>query len=50
MNMPETRYDVLAIGNAIVDVMAHAEDDFLVDQGLTRGSMHLIDANEADRL
>jgi len=48
--MPETRYDVLAIGNAIVDIMAHAEDDFLVDQGLTRGSMRLIDANEADRL
>jgi len=48
--MPETRYDVLAIGNAIVDIVAHAEDDFLVNQGLTRGSMRLIDANEADRL
>jgi sugar/nucleoside kinase (ribokinase family) len=48
--MPETRYDVLTVGNAIVDIMAHAEDDFLVAQGLTRGSMRLIDAREADRL
>jgi sugar/nucleoside kinase (ribokinase family) len=48
--MPETRYDVLTIGNAIVDIMAHAEDDFLVGQGLIRGSMRLIDAQEADRL
>jgi sugar/nucleoside kinase (ribokinase family) len=48
--MPETRFEVLAIGNAIVDIMTHAEDDFLVDQGLTRGSMRLIDAKEADRL
>jgi adenosine kinase len=48
--MPDTRFDVLTIGNAIVDIMAHTEDDFLVDQGLTRGSMRLVDAEEADRL
>lgn len=48
--MPDTRYDVLTIGNAIVDIMAHAEDDLLVGQGLTKGSMRLIDAGEADRL
>lgn len=48
--MPETRFDVLTIGNAIVDIMSHTEDDFLVDQHLTKGSMRLIDAEEADRL
>ena len=40
--MPDTQYDVLNIGNAIVDIMAHAEGDFLVDQGLVKGSMRLI--------
>jgi sugar/nucleoside kinase (ribokinase family) len=48
--MPDPRYDVLTIGNAIVDIMAHAEDDFLVGQALTKGSMRLVDAEEADRL
>lgn len=48
--MPDTQYDVLNIGNAIVDIMAHAEDDLLVGQGLVKGSMRLIDAGEADRL
>ena len=28
--MPEPTYDVLAIGNAIVDVMARTEEDFLL--------------------
>ena len=48
--MPETRLDVLAIGNAIVDVIADATDDFLAAEGLTKGSMRLIDAEEAERL
>lgn len=48
--MPDTKYDVLNIGNAIVDIMAHADDDFLVGQNLVKGSMRLIDANEAERL
>lgn len=43
-------YDVLAIGNAIVDVIARASDDFIVAEGLTKGSMRLIDAAEAERL
>jgi adenosine kinase len=45
-----TRYDVLTIGNAIVDVIARAEDDFLVAQALVKGSMRLIDPQEAERL
>lgn len=48
--MPQTTHDVLNIGNAIVDIMAHADDDLLVSQNLIKGSMRLIDASEADRL
>jgi sugar/nucleoside kinase (ribokinase family) len=46
----ESRLDVLAIGDAIVDVIASAEDAFLVAEGLVKGSMRLIDAEEAKRL
>jgi len=48
--MAEARFDVLTIGNAIVDVLAHTEEDFLVREGLVKGSMRLIDGGEADRL
>ena len=48
--MTAPRLDVLAIGNAIVDVIADADDRFLDSQGLTKGMMRLIDAAEADRL
>jgi sugar/nucleoside kinase (ribokinase family) len=48
--MNDTRLDVLTIGNAIVDVIADATDDFLAAEGLTKGSMRLIDAAEAERL
>ena len=48
--MPEPKYDVLTIGNAIVDVLSSTEDDFLVREGLVKASMRLIDAAEADRL
>ncbi|MGL5448574.1 MAG: adenosine kinase, partial [Rhabdaerophilum sp.] len=33
--------DVLALGNAIVDVIARCEEDFLVKQGVAKGSMTL---------
>ena len=46
----ETRLDVLAIGDAVVDVIATAEDEFLAEEGLVKGSMRLIDAAEATRL
>jgi len=45
--MTASRYDVLGIGNAIVDVIARAEDDFLVAQGMNKGSMALIDEARA---
>src|SRR5438067_13433391 len=48
--MPDPRLDVLCIGNAIVDVIANATDDFLSGEGLVKGSMRLIDAGEAERL
>jgi sugar/nucleoside kinase (ribokinase family) len=48
--MSEAEFDVLCIGNAIVDVMARAEDDFLVHHGLAKGTMHLIDAERAETL
>ena len=48
--MTEPRLDVLAIGDAIVDVIAAAEDEFLTAEGLPKGSMRLIDAEEAKRL
>ena len=48
--MPDPRLDVLCIGNAIVDVIANATDEFLTQEGLVKGSMRLIDAEEAERL
>ncbi|MFZ5791487.1 MAG: adenosine kinase [Pseudomonadota bacterium] len=42
--------DVLGIGNAIVDVLSHADDGFLDRCGLIKGSMRLIAADEADLL
>jgi sugar/nucleoside kinase (ribokinase family) len=42
--------DVLCIGNAIVDVLAHADDGFLQAEALTKGAMMLIDAAAAERL
>lgn len=48
--MTDRRLDVLCIGNAIVDVIADASDEFLKTEGLTKGTMRLIDAEEAERL
>jgi sugar/nucleoside kinase (ribokinase family) len=48
--MTSARLDVLAIGNAIVDVIANTDDEFLAREGLAKGSMRLIDAAEAERL
>jgi adenosine kinase len=48
--MTVTRYDVLGIGNAIVDVIARAEEDFLLRQGMRKGTMALIDADRAEAL
>jgi sugar/nucleoside kinase (ribokinase family) len=42
--------DVLAIGNAIVDVLARADDAFLERHGLVKGTMALVDGERAESL
>jgi sugar/nucleoside kinase (ribokinase family) len=48
--MTDRRLDVLAIGNAIVDVIADSTDAALKREGMAKGSMRLIDEAEAIRL
>ena len=48
--MTTAAFDVLGIGNAIVDVIARADDRFLSKHDLTKGSMMLIDEARADAL
>jgi adenosine kinase len=48
--MPDLKYDVLGLGNAIVDVLARAEDDFLAKQGMQKGGMMLIDEARAEAI
>ena len=43
-------FDVVGIGNALVDVIVHGEDDFLERNGLVKGSMTLIDTDRAVEL
>jgi hypothetical protein len=45
--MAAPRFDVLGIGNAIVDVIARTDDDFLVAQKMQKGGMALIDEARA---
>lgn len=45
--MTQSTYDILGIGNAIVDVIAPADDEFLHRLGLPKGGMSLIDAGQA---
>ena len=48
--MSQPRYDVLAIGNAIVDVMSPCEDGLIEELGLARGGMMLVDRDRAHEL
>ncbi|MFN6132277.1 MAG: adenosine kinase [Synechococcaceae cyanobacterium] len=51
--MPTTtahRFDVVGIGNAIVDVLVQAEDDVLEAHQLSKGTMALVDEAAAERL
>ena len=45
-----TRFDVLGIGNAIVDVIARTEDDFLIKHAMRKGTMALIDEAGASKI
>jgi sugar/nucleoside kinase (ribokinase family) len=50
MTSANRRFDILAIGNAIVDVISSEPPAFLIDRGIPHGSMRLIDAAEAEAL
>lgn len=47
MNKEDTIYDVVGIGNAMVDVISKVSDQFLVDRELAKGTMTLTDAKTA---
>jgi sugar/nucleoside kinase (ribokinase family) len=46
----ESKFDVVGIGNAMVDVIVHADEAFLARQSLTKGAMTLIDGARAGQL
>src|SRR6187399_253754 len=48
--MSSLRYDVLGFGNAIVDVVARADDAFLAKQDMRKGGMSLIDETRAQAI
>lgn len=48
--MPVPELDVVGIGNAIVDIIAHADDRFLAQHGMAKGGMMLIDEAKAEAL
>ena len=48
--MAQTDFDVVGIGNAIVDVLSKADDGFLTGNRLTKGAMTLVDAAKAEVL
>ena len=45
-----TDFDVLGIGNALVDVVAQADDAFLAEHDLNKGGMMLVDSGRSDFL
>jgi fructokinase len=50
VSSPSATYDILGIGNAIVDVVARADDRFLSRHDMHKGAMILIDAATADSI
>ncbi len=48
--MTDTRFDVLGVGNAIVDVLASVDDAFIEKHGLAKDAMLLIDEERAEAL
>lgn len=50
MDLMEKSYDVVGIGNAIVDVLVQADDDLIDNFELTKGTMALVDEAQAERL
>ena len=48
--MTDIQFDILGIGNAIVDVVASVDDTFLSRHDMRKGSMTLVDADAAEAL
>ncbi len=48
--MSKEKFDVIGIGNAIVDVICPVDDDFLTEHGLPKGMMTLVDTQTAEGL
>ncbi|MBV8564750.1 MAG: adenosine kinase [Methylobacteriaceae bacterium] len=48
--MTEIRYDVLGLGNSLVDIIARVDDDFLIRSQVRKGGMTLIDEPRAESL
>jgi sugar/nucleoside kinase (ribokinase family) len=48
--MDDIRFDVVGIGNAIVDIIGRCDDAFLARHGATKGSMQLVDADRVSKL
>ncbi|HEX8582275.1 MAG TPA: adenosine kinase [Acidimicrobiales bacterium] len=48
--MHDRRFDVVGIGNAIVDVISHADDGFVTRHHLNKGAMTLVDEARAESL
>src|ERR1700690_2801294 len=47
---PAPRFDILGIGNAIVDVLAPVEEQFISKHSMRKGSMTLVDAAQAEAI
>lgn len=45
-----TKYEVVGIGNAVVDVISHADDSFLDHMGIEKGIMQLVERDRAEVL
>jgi sugar/nucleoside kinase (ribokinase family) len=48
--MADAQYDVIGIGNAIVDIIGRCEDGYLAEVGVSKGSMRLVDADEIKKI
>ncbi len=48
--MSDTRYDVIGIGSAIVDILSRTDDAVLTDLGMVKGTMALCTAEQSDRI
>jgi len=48
--VPDTKLDIIAIGNALVDVIAQSTDEFIAAEGIAKGSMRLVDPETAEGL